>query len=265
MILALRTACRLFACLALLCCSPLVADSGPGSSDERRLGRSQGFEAPADEYLGCFRDQRTGDGTEGRDLAAAVWQDPGMTNRLCIDFCRGQGFPYAGTQYGSWCFCGDLYGRSGKAEDCDVPCAGNRIETCGGSWANSVYRVALTDAPAPATGPCSTAIATVRAWADAWSRQDAELYLGYYSRDFSPPNGLHRKAWKAQRRQRIARPGIIGVKIVDPEVEVCEAHRATVTFLQIYTSDVYRDRVRKELRLSRQENRWQIVGERSLD
>ncbi len=195
------------------------------------------------------------------------------------DFCRSQGFPYAGTQYGSWCFCGELYGRSGKANNCDVPCGGDRHQTCGGSWANSVYQVGLTDsvyqvgltdAPAPAAGwpdpgPCPTAIATVHAWAAAWSRQDAELYLGYYSRDFSPPRGLSRKAWEAERRQRIERPAIIGVKIVAPEVESCEARRARVTFLQSYTSDVYRDRVRKELRMARQENRWQIVGERSLD
>ncbi len=237
----------------------------PGSSGEWRLERSpgSGFDGAASEYLGCFRDQRTGDGTAGRDLPAAAWNDPGMTNRLCIDFCAGQSFPYAGTQYGNWCFCGDRYGQSGKAKNCDVPCAGDRNETCGGSWANSVYQVGLTDPPA--AGPCPAAVAAVHAWAAAWSRQDAELYLSYYSRDFSPPHGLSRKAWEVERRQRIERPGIIGVKILAPEVEVCEARRARLIFLQIYTSDVYRDRVRKEVRLSRPGNRWQIVAERSLD
>ena len=101
-----------------------------------------------------------------------------------------------------------------------------------------------------AAGPCASAVATVHAWAEAWSRQDAASYLGYYGREFSPSEGLTRKAWEARRRQRIEGPGFIGIEIVDPEVEACEDGRARLTFLQVYSSDLYRDRVRKELRMS---------------
>lgn len=92
-------------------------------------------------YLGCFRDQGNPWGREGHDLDSARWDDGGMTTARCISFCRGQNFTYAGTQYGTACFCGNAYGRSGRADNCDVRCAGNAEETCGGAWANSIWRV----------------------------------------------------------------------------------------------------------------------------
>lgn len=90
-------------------------------------------------YLGCFKDQGDPTGTKGRDLSGYVVNNRSMNPKSCIEACRNEGFKYAGTQYSSWCFCGDSYGRSGKATNCDMPCAGNGSEICGGAWANSVY------------------------------------------------------------------------------------------------------------------------------
>jgi hypothetical protein len=92
-------------------------------------------------YLGCFRDQGNPWGKEGRDLDGARWDDTAMTVGKCINFCSGQGFRFAGLQAGYACFCGNAYGRSGPAEPCNVPCVGNPEETCGGHWANGVWRV----------------------------------------------------------------------------------------------------------------------------
>ena len=61
----------------------------------------------------------------------------------------GYSFPYAATQYGSWCFCGNQYGRSGAADNCDMPCAGNSREICAGAWANTVF---ATNAASPGIG-----------------------------------------------------------------------------------------------------------------
>jgi hypothetical protein len=91
-------------------------------------------------YLGCFRDQGDPSGTAGRDLAGAVVNNAGVTTETCLQFCQQRGFTYAGTQYSSWCFCGNSYGRSGIANNCDMKCSGNASQTCGGAWANSVYR-----------------------------------------------------------------------------------------------------------------------------
>jgi hypothetical protein len=94
------------------------------------------------QYLGCFRDQ--GDwltaSTKGRDLNGLMANDPGMTTERCVGICRSQGFAYAGTQYSTYCFCGNAYGRTGTADNCDMTCGGNQAQKCGGAWANSVYR-----------------------------------------------------------------------------------------------------------------------------
>lgn len=89
--------------------------------------------------LGCFKDQGDPQGTSGRDLSRFITSAPDMTGAQCVSLCRARGFPYAGTQYGSYCFCGDSYGNSGPAANCDMPCSGNPSEKCGGAWANTVY------------------------------------------------------------------------------------------------------------------------------
>ena len=52
-----------------------------------------------------------------------------------------KGFHYAATQYRTQCFCGNSYDKYGAADNCDVKCAGDQSQTCGGGWANQVYDV----------------------------------------------------------------------------------------------------------------------------
>ena len=61
-----------------------------------------------------------------------------MTTQMCTAECRAKGFAYAGTQYSNWGFCGNKYGASGAANNCDMNCGGNPGEKCGGAWVNSV-------------------------------------------------------------------------------------------------------------------------------
>ncbi len=86
-------------------------------------------------YLGCFKDQGK------RDLDGHTFYDGKMTSQLCVSTCRDKGFSYAATQYAGHCFCGNKYGASGPATNCDTKCTGTRDEICGGTWANSVYKV----------------------------------------------------------------------------------------------------------------------------
>jgi hypothetical protein len=98
------------------------------------------------------------------DLNGPSTSDKNMTPELCQLFCVG--FEYfgkcwfnslferslnlyksnssglAGVQYGSYCFCGNSYGRYGKApeSECNMPCSGDPNIKCGGTWRNSVYR-----------------------------------------------------------------------------------------------------------------------------
>ena len=93
--------------------------------------------APAATYLGCFRD------TDQRDLNGTQWDDGQLTPARCLRSCADNGFEYAGLQYGSQCFCGNSHGRYGRIDSgsCNMPCSGNPGLMCGGTWANSVFRV----------------------------------------------------------------------------------------------------------------------------
>lgn len=64
-----------------------------------------------------------------------------MTTDLCVSTCRSKGFSHAGTQYASYCFCGNTFGKFGKSDGCNAKCTGNNAETCGGTWANAIYNV----------------------------------------------------------------------------------------------------------------------------
>jgi hypothetical protein len=90
-------------------------------------------------YIGCFHDQGAPTSTSGRDLSGYAFQSGSMTIGACISECQSRGFAYAGVQYSTWCFCGNSYGRFGTASNCTMSCGGDSSQTCGGSYANSVY------------------------------------------------------------------------------------------------------------------------------
>jgi hypothetical protein len=128
--------------------------------------------AGAGQYLGCFKDQGAPAGTEGRDLNGSISNNTRMTTASCANECRAKNFAYAGTQYSSYCFCGNSYGKSGGANNCNMKCAGNPGETCGGAWANSVYATGaapVTAAAKPAQPP-TQALARGCALAGTWAQ-----------------------------------------------------------------------------------------------
>ena len=108
---------------------------------------------PGATSLGCFKDQEDPTGTSGRDLNGFAEDVPGMTAEMCTEMCTSKGFSYAGTQYGTWCFCGTSYGKSGKADNCNMKCGGAGNEICGGSWANSVYQLKPAGGPSNPPSP----------------------------------------------------------------------------------------------------------------
>jgi tetratricopeptide (TPR) repeat protein len=116
--------------------------------------------------------------------------------------------------------------------------------------------------PAPSNQERDEALAVVNAWARAWSAQDVKGYLGHYGGEFQPPNGLARKAWEEERRQRIVGKGRINVRIEAPQV-VVNGNTATVKFRQIYTSDQLTANTRKTLVLNKQGSRWLIKQEQT--
>lgn len=84
------------------------------------------------ESLGCYTD----DAEEGRALSFDITVPADtFTPSTCLDACRLQGFPYAGTEYGRECWCGTNLGTYSKkvdSEECSIACAGDDSKTCGG-------------------------------------------------------------------------------------------------------------------------------------
>jgi hypothetical protein len=104
----------------------------------------------------------------------------------------------------------------------------------------------------------------VSAWARIWSEGDVDKYLAAYSPAFVPADGLTRKAWEAQRRQRVDKGRAIVVKVRDIRVENASATRATVVFVQQYSARGLTDLSNKTLQLERQDGTWRITRETAI-
>jgi len=86
-------------------------------------------------YIGCYKDNKK------RDFEKNALSSKFNEKSLCGAKCKIAGFRYFGMQVGKQCFCGNYYGKYGMAKNCNVKCAGNKNQKCGGGWANSVYQV----------------------------------------------------------------------------------------------------------------------------
>lgn len=103
---------------------------------------------------------------------------------------------------------------------------------------------------------------TVEGWRAAWSGQDVDSYLSFYSPDFAPDN-MSRKSWEQQRRQKISAPKWIKVELGEPQVAIVDS-RAIIRFEQNYSASGYQDKVVKELEMDKENGEWKIVKETSL-
>jgi len=116
--------------------------------------------------------------------------------------------------------------------------------------------------PAPAADPAAEVLKAVNAWAEAWSKKDADAYLAHYAQDFDPPGNQPRADWEKARRSRIAAPKSISVSVASPKVTMQGSDSATVTFRQTYRSDVFKGTSNKTLVLVKAGGRWQIREEK---
>ena len=121
----------------------------------------------------------------------------------------------------------------------------------------------ITKAPVAASADDADVLRTVNAWAQAWSKKDADAYLAYYARDFKTPGGEPRADWEKGRRTRIDAPKSIAVGIDSPKVTMRGADQASVSFRQTYRSDRLKTTSQKTLELVRNDGRWQIREEKS--
>ena len=115
----------------------------------------------------------------------------------------------------------------------------------------------------PAADANAEVMQTVNSWAQAWSKQDVEAYLGYYAKDFQTPGGEPRDAWEKTRRERISGAKSIHVDIDSPKVTMRSPEQASVSFRQTYRSDKLKSQNRKTLELVKADGRWLIREEKA--
>lgn len=85
-------------------------------------------------YVGCFFDS-----PEDRVFTSAVIEsDDNLTGASCSSFCASKGYPYSGTEFSDQCYCG-LSQPSESSNNCNMPCAGDSSEVCGGPNGITVY------------------------------------------------------------------------------------------------------------------------------
>ena len=121
---------------------------------------------------------------------------------------------------------------------------------------------AATASAAPAAAATPTAIlSALEQWRAAWARRDADRYLSMYAADFTPPPGLTRAQWEAQRRLRLQRASFIVVKLLDPQISLAGDNAATAVFTQVYESDAQKESGRKTLALVQAGGQWRIRDE----
>lgn len=100
----------------------------------------------------------------------------------------------------------------------------------------------------------------VAAWASAWSRKDMRAYFAAYAGDFAPGSG-GRKAWEAERQQRIGdRKGSISVTYDTPRISI-NGDRATARFRQHYKAPGLNSSTNKTLVFERSGGKWLIKEE----
>jgi tetratricopeptide (TPR) repeat protein len=105
-------------------------------------------------------------------------------------------------------------------------------------------------------------IKTVHAWASAWAKKDVAGYLAHYAKDFKTPKGEARGDWEKARKQRIGAPKKIEVGIESPKVSISGDNAASVSFRQIYRSDVIKTSGTKTLVMVKTNGKWLIHEER---
>jgi len=120
-----------------------------------------------------------------------------------------------------------------------------------------------TPAPAKADGASEDVAKVIAAWANAWSRKDVKSYLAAYASDFNTPKGMPRKAWEAEREDRIAgKPGKISVTYDEPQISI-NGDTATAKFRQLYKAPGLTSSTTKTLVLVRSGSKWLIKEENS--
>ena len=90
-------------------------------------------------YQGCYSDNSP----KGRALGYNQPDNTNLTVESCVQLCSSKGYSIAGMEYSTECYCDNFirYAPSLLADTkCNMNCAGNSAEKCGGGNIVSLFR-----------------------------------------------------------------------------------------------------------------------------
>ncbi|RXK35703.1 hypothetical protein M231_07031 [Tremella mesenterica] len=94
---------------------------------------------PGWSYLACVDESWDERLLQGFSFSSSV-----LTPLQCMTECGKRNFTYAGTEYGDECYCGNEFigsgGIPGEDSACNLPCWGDKDETCGNAWFLTLYQ-----------------------------------------------------------------------------------------------------------------------------
>ena len=111
--------------------------------------------------LGCYTDGGARTLTTGMAVPGGA---SAMTVALCTAACKQNSFTLAGVEYANECYCGNAFSNGGvPAQDittCNMVCAGNKTEWCGGPNRLNVYQVGTGSSASTGGGTGATPTVT---------------------------------------------------------------------------------------------------------
>ncbi|EJT81714.1 hypothetical protein GGTG_01690 [Gaeumannomyces tritici R3-111a-1] len=88
-------------------------------------------------YSGCYNDVKKPDTLSFKSPLSRE----NMTVEMCVADCKGNGYRYAGLEYYGDCYCGaSVNGPEATEAECNLPCTGNKNQTCGGNDRISIWQ-----------------------------------------------------------------------------------------------------------------------------
>ena len=97
-------------------------------------------------------------------------------------------------------------------------------------------------------------------WKDSWEKEDIEGYVTCYDAGFRS-RGMDLNAWKDHRERLNQKYHSLKIRITGLEIKRLKRDRASVSFIQDYMADNYRDLGKKKMILVRKGKDWKIKEE----
>lgn len=112
----------------------------------------------------------------------------------------------------------------------------------------------------PKISPREEIRSLIEAWEKAWEDKDLKGYIACYDSRFRS-RGMNLRSWRKHRQRLNTKYRTLNVGIRDLKINKLSGRSATVSFLQHYQADTYRDVGFKKMLLVRKGGHWKIKKE----